>query len=475
MQFGVTVILSRLLTPAEVGIFSITTVFIGIFHVFRDFGISNYLQQEKDLTPEKMRSAMGLLVTTSWLMATLIYLASDAVATFYGQPGIASVMRTLTISFVLLPFASFFYALLSRDLQAEKQAIVNILSTIAYATTCISLASMGFSYMAMAWANVVNIGVTILIYIPLRPKGISFIPSFRGWAKPIRFGGGSIIGRLVEQAYNSIPDLVLGKFSGAHSVGLFSRANGLVGIFLQIAGPTVNYNALPYIARNYHAQVSLGPILSKSTSYLTGIAWPAFILTGVFAEEIIVTLYGKGWLEAAPLVLILCIASAGRIGYSLCQTALTAIGRPYLSIIYSGIGTLARIALIYAFGAREISDFVLGLCLADLLTTPVAALLMARYLGFSLRMSLAAHAASLKVGFFCLSSAIFLKYAMPLNWPDFLRLSLAIAGMGSTWLFAVFYCKHPLREELIVLIQRILPLGLAQRISDFVAIEKTNG
>ena len=398
MQFGVTVILSRLLTPAEVGIFSITTVFIGIFHVFRDFGVSNYLQQEKDLTPEKMRSAMGLLVTSSWLIAAVIYLASDSVAAFYGQPGIGSVMRTLTISFALLPFASFFYALLSRELQAEKQAIVNILSTITYAVTCISLASMGFSYMAMAWANVVNIAVSILIYIPLRPKGISFIPTFRGWAKPIRFGGGSIVGRLVEQAYNSIPDLVLGKFSGAHSVGLFSRANGLVGIFLQIAGPTVNYNALPYIASNYHAQVSLGPILAKSTSYLTGIAWPAFILIGIFAEEIILVLYGKTWLEAAPLVLLLCVASAGRIGYSLCQTALTAIGRPYLSIVYSGIGVLARIALIYAFGARDIATFVLGLCLADLLATPVAAWLMARYLGYTIRMSITAHAASFKVG-----------------------------------------------------------------------------
>ena len=56
-MFLVSLVLARLLTPAEVGIFSMTAVLIGIAHVFRDFGVSAYLLQEKDLTPEKIRSA----------------------------------------------------------------------------------------------------------------------------------------------------------------------------------------------------------------------------------------------------------------------------------------------------------------------------------------------------------------------------------------------------------------------------------
>lgn len=56
IQFAVTVVLSRLLTPAKVGIFSITIVFINIIAVLRDFGVSSYLQQEKDLTPQKAGS-----------------------------------------------------------------------------------------------------------------------------------------------------------------------------------------------------------------------------------------------------------------------------------------------------------------------------------------------------------------------------------------------------------------------------------
>ena len=81
--FGVVVVLSRLLTPAEVGIFSIAVVFVNITAVFRDFGISNYLRQKKVLSRETMRSALGLLITTGWSLALLLYLlpVRDVLAT----------------------------------------------------------------------------------------------------------------------------------------------------------------------------------------------------------------------------------------------------------------------------------------------------------------------------------------------------------------------------------------------------------
>ena len=467
VQFGVTLILARLLTPAEVGIFSITSVVIGLAAVFRDFGVSSYLQREKDLTPQKIRSALGLLLTTSWVLAAGIFLASDSIAKFYGQPGIAAVMRVLTISFVILPFASFFYSIMSRDLQAGKQAIVNAVGTVVYCVTCVTLAYRGYSYMSLAWANVANILATILVYIPFRPKGISFMPSLRGWRHPAAFGTGAILGNLINHIHASIPDLMLGKLSGPTSVGLYSRANGLVGIFQQIAGPTINYNALPYISANHHANIPLGPILSKATSYLTGFALPAFVVTAIFAREIIRVLYGANWIDAAPLVVVLCASFGLRIGYSLCQPAMAAIGRPYLSAIASGLAALARIALIFLLGARDVMTFAIALLIADLLTAPVPALLMAKYLGYSVRQSVGAHVPSLLVALVCAAVSLALEFCMPQAWPDVLRLVLVGVVLTPTWIASVLLLKHPLRAELPALLGKILPQRLALRLAKY--------
>ncbi|HEY5801936.1 MAG TPA: oligosaccharide flippase family protein, partial [Burkholderiaceae bacterium] len=294
----------------------------------------------------------------------------------------------------------------------------------------------------------------------LRQKGLPLLPSVRGWRKPMSFGSGAILGNLINHLHFSIPDLVLGKMSGPHNVGLYSRANGLVSIFQQIAGPTINYNALPYISANHHANVPLGPILTKATSYLTGFALPALAVTAVFAEEIIRVLYGAQWVEAAPLVAVLCASYGVRIGYSLCPQALMAIGRPYLSAVYSGVGVLTRVVLIYFLGARDIMTFALALLIADLLAAPVPALLMSRYLHYSVRESVGAHLPSLLVAIACGVAAMGIRLALPASVPELLKLVVVGLVMVPCWIGAVFLLRHPLRSELPPLLGKVLPRAL---------------
>ena len=64
IQFSVNLFLARLLSPAEIGVYSMTIVLINIAHIFQDFGVGSYLQREKDLTPEKLRAASGVIFTT---------------------------------------------------------------------------------------------------------------------------------------------------------------------------------------------------------------------------------------------------------------------------------------------------------------------------------------------------------------------------------------------------------------------------
>lgn len=464
IQFVVVLILSRILSPSEVGIFSITSVFIGIASILRDFGVSAYLQREKDLTREKMRSALGLLLTTSWLLAGLLFLSSDHVAQFYRQPGIASVMRVLSISFALVPFASYLYAILARNMRSDKQAIVNVVSNLVYAVVCISLATMGYSYMALAWANVANICVSIALFVMMRPPQTPFMPSFSGWRAPMRFGSGAILGNLINQANNSIPDLILGKLSGPHNVGLYSRANGLVGMFQQIAGPTINYHAVPYIAGHHHASEPLGPMLSKAASYLTGLAWPAFIFTAAFAADIIRLLYGATWVEAAPIVVFLCIQAAGRIGFSLCEPGLLAIGKPYYSAISAVANLAIRLLVISLVGADDVVMFAAAICVADLLTLPIPAYLMARHLAYPISAAAQAFLGSLKVAGICLVAVLAARALLPEDWPGIVRLLIGGLTLAFAWLAGVTAARHPLLAEFPAILKIVLPRALAERV-----------
>ena len=181
VQFMVSVALARRLTPSEIGVFSMTVVFVNIGHIFRDFGVATYLQREPDLTREKMRSAIGVLFASSWLIALVLVLASQRIGDGFREPGIVPVMRVLAIGFLIIPFGSVTNSMLAREFAADKQAIITATGIVGFCATCIGCAAFGFGSMSLAYANLCNIVVCALASIPFRPKSMPYLPSFRRW------------------------------------------------------------------------------------------------------------------------------------------------------------------------------------------------------------------------------------------------------------------------------------------------------
>lgn len=145
VNFLVTIVLARLLTPAENGIFSIAYVLVSVAHIFRDFGVATYLVQEKDLTPEKIRSISGVLFASSWTTAVILYSLSGVAADYYRQPGVEKVIEVLALGFVFIPFGAITHNLLTRELKAREQAIASILGVTVFATSSIVLAWPGLA------------------------------------------------------------------------------------------------------------------------------------------------------------------------------------------------------------------------------------------------------------------------------------------------------------------------------------------
>ncbi|MFY7940899.1 MAG: oligosaccharide flippase family protein, partial [Burkholderiaceae bacterium] len=68
-----TMVLARLLTPKQVGIYSLCAALTAVAGILRDFGVSEYLIQEKNLTREKMQAAFGIALTVAWSIAALVF------------------------------------------------------------------------------------------------------------------------------------------------------------------------------------------------------------------------------------------------------------------------------------------------------------------------------------------------------------------------------------------------------------------
>lgn len=462
LQFITSIFLARLLTPSEIGVYSMAMVFVGIAHMFRDFGVPSYLQREPDLTPEKIRSAIGVMFASTWSMALILYFASDAIGAWFREPATVPIMRLLAVGFLLIPFGAVTHAMLVRELAADKQAVVSAASTVSYCLSCVGLAAMGFGTLSIAWANLISNLVTALIYIPYRPTGLPWLPSFRHWKGIANFGMATLLTNTLNALSNSLPDVLLGKLSSARAVGLFSRANSTVALFTYVAGSTISYGAVSYMSQSHHRGESLGPMLGRTTALLTGVAWPAYALTALLGHDIVFTLYGEKWLNCVPAILPLAVAASVSILFQYAPAALTAIGRPYLSAVPAAITLATRIMFAFVMFNGDLANYAWSITAATIVTAPIIVSQQNRYCGFGWRAMARSLRGSITVTVITLLGCAGLMLVLPATIHPMARLLTLMLPLVAIWYGALRLTRH----ELLIEVHHIVA-GLRARLPQF--------
>src|SRR5438105_6844154 len=188
LQILSTVIISRVLTPEETGVFAVAAVFAGLASTFRDFGVAEYLIQEEDLNAERIRAALAVNIIISWSMAVLLFLGAPLAASFYRTPGIADVMRVQAFNFVLIPFGAVTMAYFRRELNFRPIFMAGLLGNTTAFVVSVACAVRGMGYMSLAWSSLAGVAVTVGVSVWFRPADFPRWPGLAGVGRVVQFG-----------------------------------------------------------------------------------------------------------------------------------------------------------------------------------------------------------------------------------------------------------------------------------------------
>ena len=336
-----TMVLSRLLTPAQVGIYSLCAAFVAVAGILRDFGISEYIIQEKELTPTRLRSAYGLAFVFAWTLGGTVFFSRNLVADFYNEPQVAAVLAVLSLHFFILPIASPTFALLNRELAFRPIFAVQLFSNIAQAVFMVSMAWAGFGVMSLAWGPIVNVAAQTAALCWIRPRDCLTLPGLREARHVLRFGSMFVTSRTIEVLTRNFHEPVVAKQFDFASVGLLSRAFGLIDLFHNNIGAAVVRVATPAFAAQRRDGGDLSISFARATAIFSSVSWAFFGYIAVMAEPIIRLMFGVQWIEAAPLVVALAVSTLPHGLIALAPQMLSATGhvgrRLKVSVIYSPV------------------------------------------------------------------------------------------------------------------------------------------
>jgi O-antigen/teichoic acid export membrane protein len=301
LNMGSTVVLARLLTPADYGLIGMVTGVTGFVEMFKDAGLSMATVQRERITNEQISTLFWLNVALSVGLMSVVIALAPVVAVFYHEPRLTWVTVALAGTFLLSGLTVQHQALLRRNMKFKQLAVIDILSLGAGAITAVVMAWLGYRYWALVGMGVASSFVNAVaawIAMPWCPG-----PPRRGCGvRPmIGFGGGIVGSRFVYSFIRNTPSIMLGWYWGAGAVGLYQRAYTLLMFAVdQIQGP-VTAVAIAPMSRVQGDVPRLRRYFLAGYSVVVSCILPVVVTCAVFAEEIVALMLGRQWHAAAGI------------------------------------------------------------------------------------------------------------------------------------------------------------------------------
>lgn len=361
VSIGSSMVIARLLTPAEIGVFSVAMVMLSFLQALRDFGAGQYLVQEKQLDTERIRAVWTVQLITGFSFCIVAWLAAAPVARYYNDVRIENIMRVIALNFAVSPFGSLTYAWLMREMRFGSLAVMRFAGNLGGAAVSITLAWYGYGPISLAIGSLSSTVVNALIAAKLRPSHFPWLPGVLHLRRVISFGGAVSGESLLNALSEGAPDLLLAKFQSMTGTGLFSRAFGLVSMCSHLFTDAIHSVAFGALAKEAREQGNVSALFVKATLYLTAVGWTFLLWIAVMAEPLVQALYGDQWRDAVPLVKWISLAWIFGLPASFCGATLIAIGKPRVVLKVAIANTVQRVVLCLV-GALVSTQF-LAVCL----------------------------------------------------------------------------------------------------------------
>ena len=323
--FGI--FLGRLITPAEYGIVGVLSIFTLIAGNLQSSGFTQALVNLKAPRNEDYTAVFWFNTLTSFVLYALLFRSAPLIARFFHQPCLVEVSRFVFLSFVISSFGIAHNAYMTKNMMNRELAIIGAIALLCSGGVATFLAFYGFSYWSLAWQQIIYITVLNIgryYYTPWRP---SWHFTFEPVRKMFGFSVKILITNIINTLSNNILTLLFGRLYPIKAVGDYSQAykwNTMASAFVANA---VGQVAQPVLASVKEEQGRSVRVFRKMLRFTAFLSFPAMFGLAIISNEFILLTIGKRWIDAVPLLQMLCIGGAFVPFYTLYQNVAISNGR----------------------------------------------------------------------------------------------------------------------------------------------------
>ncbi|MEH6813784.1 MAG: oligosaccharide flippase family protein [Motiliproteus sp.] len=362
ISWSSTILVIRLLSPADYGIVALASAPIGLFSIICGLGLDEVIVRKKEIDDRYQRRALGALVLFNGLFYVLILLLSHSYASYLDAQQLQLLLPVLGLQLLIGCFSYIPSALLERQLQIRAITQVEVTALIVGGLCSLLLAYNGLGVWALVISTLANqLTRSIGLSLAARPQ---LMPSFaiKPLLSDLGFAGNVLANKVVWYLNQTLDDLLIGKLLGQQQLGYYSVGKNFALLPLQKIAGIIHQISFPSIAHSETSDHSRDLIL-KGLSLICFTTFAVFFGVAAVSEPLTALLFGAKWLDVASVLALLSLLMPVKTINNFIGTATSALGHPGVRLRSQLIilaTTLTAVVLGYEQGLERALQLLLG-------------------------------------------------------------------------------------------------------------------
>lgn len=335
LSWGGTIIVARLLSPADYGLAGMAGVYIGFTQLLCEAGlIAALLRQRNDdrVAQAQLGGFAGLLGVACCVLSILL---SGPIAEFFGQPAVRSLVIVSSLGFLPRGIQVLPRGMMQRTLDFRHLAWIDGVEAMSLSVATLTLAALGAGVWALVCGGLVGGVMGAVVSFYWYPVRLRWPSDLRRIATDVVFGGKVLGAQLAWYFYNNADFAVVGKILGSQALGAYSLGWTIANVPVDRISSLVNRVTPAYFARLSHQQEALRRYLLLLSEGLALATFPACVGLALVARDLVLAVLGPGWEGAVAPLQILAAVSAVRSLFVLAAPILVFTGRVERNLSFS--------------------------------------------------------------------------------------------------------------------------------------------
>lgn len=331
-QLAYLAVMARLLEKSDFGLMAIVGSLLAFGNVLSEAGMGAALIQKKNMTNNHKVAALHGSLFLGVVFCILYLILAKPLSLFFDYNNMDAMIRVLSISILLNAISSVSISLLHKSFSFKQSSIITVSANMFSYTVGIILAFMDYGVWSLVYAALVSSLFKALGYFYLAPiqwKSTLYKTEYR---ELFSFGSGMILLRFANYFGGNGINLLLGKIFAPDILGVFERAYKIKGIPSIYLGSVLDKVMFPVMSEIQDEKERLFKVYNTGLGIANVIMMPVAIVLILFADEIVLVLLGKNWVDTIIPLQIMFVILPFSISSRMADSVIRSLGFIYLNV-----------------------------------------------------------------------------------------------------------------------------------------------